>query len=110
MDIKDLYDFSKYLIFCFFLFCTSRFFLLINFFIKKNSYRNAQKSQVAESGRQLKQQQKTEVRKKRQDLKLLDPMQVQSSIKFPKITKDIDKSKLSQRKTKVTSKKIRKII
>jgi hypothetical protein len=69
-----------------------------------------QKSQAAESGRQLKQQQKTEAKKKRQNSKLLDLMQVQSSIKFPEITKDIDKSKLPQRKTKVTSKKIRKTI
>ena len=85
--------------------CIKAFFLT-----KKNSYRNAQKSQAAESERQLKQQQKMEMKTKRQDPKLPPPMQVQSSIKFPEITTDIDKSKLPKRKTKVTSKKTRKTI
>jgi hypothetical protein len=51
-----------------------------------------------------------EMKKKRQDPKLPHPTQVQSSIKFSKITIDIDKSRLPKRKTKVTSKKTRKTI
>lgn len=74
------------------------------------SYRNAHKAQTGEEAKRVKKQQQLAARKKRQDAKLPAPLPVKSSIQFPKLPADLDKSKVAKRRVPVTGKKVRKTV